>query len=139
MIDCQSLEKLIENGDTTGIGNLFIDSNYSLSDVKTTYGENSIELNHYERYLANEIILERESPKPKRQRRKPNGVGFKIRGYVHAEQIIKWPQDEESLRTLVYDVKRDAKFVESLDYKGLRHQYYRIRGVAKNILSDRKP
>lgn len=139
MVDCQSLEKLIENEDTTGIGNLFIDSNYSLHDVETTYGENSRELDHYERYLANEIILERTPQPIPRKRRKPNGIGFKIRSYVHAENIENWPQDEKSLKTLVYDVTGSAEFAESLDYKGLRHQYHRIAGVAKTMLSHKKP
>ncbi|MBT3416845.1 hypothetical protein HON86_03050 [Candidatus Woesearchaeota archaeon] len=138
MIDYQSLEKLIEEENTPEIGTLFTNLEYSLENVKESFGEHSRELEHYERYLADQIMLERESQPIKRKRRKPNGIGFKIRGYDHAEEIIKYSQNEESLRTLIYDVTRDSDLAKSLDYRGLKHQYHRIAGLAKTILSHKK-
>ena len=138
MIDYQSLEKLIEEENTNEIGTLFTNLEYSLENVENTFGEHSRELEHYERYLADQIMFERESQPIKRKKRKSNGIGFKIRGYEHAEEIIKYSQNEESLRTLFYDVTRDADLAKSLDYRGLRHQYHRITGLAKTILSHKK-
>jgi retron-type reverse transcriptase len=138
-IDYQSLEMLVEEENITGIGTLFINLDYSLEDVEKEFGDSSRELQHYERYLANqEIINKPETPEKPKGRRKPNGIGFNIDGYKHAERILNWPTNYRSLKLLVYDVTGDGDFANSLDEKGLRHQYHRISGLAKTILSNRK-
>jgi len=60
--------------------------------------------------------------------------GFKIRSYKHAQQILDTPMNELALRNLVYDVTRDGDLANYLDYRGIRHQYHRIVGVAKKML-----
>ncbi len=68
------------------------------------------------------------------KRSTPIAQGFKIRGYKHARQILDCPTNEVALRNLVYDVTRDGDLANNLDYRGLRHQYHRIVGVAKKML-----
>jgi len=64
--------------------------------------------------------------------------GYNFRGYRHAEWIMKQPEDEEGLKTLIYDLTRNDKFIKSLDDVGLRHQGHIIKGVAKTMLKHRK-
>ncbi len=138
-IDYQSLETLVEEENINGIGALFTNLGYTITDVQNEFGEDSREVQHYERYLANQLVINKDEPTEKpRKRRKPNGKGFKIRGYKHAEEILAWPTNYNALRLLVYDVTRDGDFANSLDETGLRHQYHRISGLAKTILSHRK-
>ena len=77
MIDYQSLEKLIEEENTPEIGTLFTNLEYSLENVKESFGEHSRELEHYERYLADQIMLERESQPIKRKRRNRMALDLK--------------------------------------------------------------
>jgi hypothetical protein len=67
----------------------------------------------------------------------PVEQGFKIRSYKHAQQILDTPINELALRNLIYDVTRDGDKANYLDYRGLRHQYHRIIGVAKKILKNK--
>ncbi|MBT6995455.1 hypothetical protein HN865_02915 [Candidatus Woesearchaeota archaeon] len=138
-IDYQSLENLVEEENINGIGALFTNLSYSVENVQEEFGEESREVQYYERYLSNQIIINREDTQQKpRKKRKPNGVGFKIDSYKHAEKILNWPTDHRSLKLLVYDVTGDGNFANSLDEIGLRHQYHRISGLAKTILKNRK-
>jgi len=74
------------------------------------------------------------TPEETFKRSQPIRDGFKIRGYKHAQQILDTPMNELALRNLVYDVTRDGDLANYLDYRGLRHQYHRIIGVAKKML-----
>ena len=50
------------------------------------------------------------------------------------ELIIGWGENTEvALRNLVYLATNDSKYVDSLDYNGLRYQMHKIKGKARSI------
>ncbi len=126
------LNDLLGEENVQGIGRYFLENSYDLQRVSEEFGESSREYELYERYLAEISFASRKHVEKSKER------GFKIRGYEHAEQILDWPQNERALRTLVYDVTGDSDLAEYLNYRGLRHQYHRIKGVAQKILKSKK-
>jgi hypothetical protein len=189
-----TLTDLVNNEDTQGIGDFFLNQGLDLPQIATQFGETSREFELYERYLAEITFESRTTPhyitpqheigpsitkknldnwirdfcnqnelklpkgfgkKNKKQlwgmylgmaekytftpeetfkKSQPVEDGFKIRGYKHAEQILTHSTGELALRNLIYDVTRDGNLANNLDYRGLRHQYHRIVGVAKKML-----
>lgn len=63
---------------------------------------------------------------------------YKIRDYNEARQIIdNFSRSEIYLRSLVSKVTGNTGFANNLDYRGLLHEGYKIRGIAKKILKKR--
>jgi len=65
-------------------------------------------------------------------------VKYNIASYRDAEFILeKFTFNEGYLRNLVFYVTNDGVFADGLDYKGLKKEGHKIKGIAEKILKSR--
>lgn len=71
-------------------------------------------------------------------------VKYQIKNYENAESIINNLREleegkvhENYLRELVFYVTHDDAFTDNLDYRGLKREGYKIRGIARKMLKSK--
>ena len=66
-------------------------------------------------------------------------ISYDINGYDDARRILNgFSRNIGYLRGLISRITGDGVYADSLDYRGLLREGYKIRGVAKKILGNRK-
>ena len=110
-----------------------------------SYDEFSEERKLWDLYNAEKMWLADQSinvqrPKPVLDVPSKNEkIRYRINSYSDAQRIIDgFSRSEPYLRSLIKNVTGSPKFVGGLDYRGLLHEGYKIRGIAQKIVETTK-
>ena len=101
-------------------------------DISACVDENDISL-----YVGPEGPIVPASIDPVTMKTNPRAK-YNIKGSRRAQEIVSGFSDSSDyLRSLVANVT-NGEFADSLDYRGLKREGFKIRGVARRILRSKK-